>query len=67
MNFTSFSCSAGSLSVTVLYWPKLTQSEKPSNASTAGLNLRHARVVARWAHNSAVIAGVLAAFFGSWP
>jgi hypothetical protein len=34
------------------------------NASTARLNLRHASVVARWAHNSAVIAGVLAALFG---
>lgn len=34
MNFTSFSCSAGSLAATVPCWPKRTQSEKPLNAST---------------------------------
>jgi hypothetical protein len=33
------------------------------NASTARLNLRHAGVVALWAHNSAAIVGVLAALF----
>jgi hypothetical protein len=47
VNFTSFSCSTGSFAATVPYWPKRTQSEKPLNASTARLNLRHVRVVAR--------------------
>lgn len=37
---------------------------RESRHAAARLNLRHARMVARWAHNSAVIAGVLAALFG---
>ncbi|WP_158692718.1 hypothetical protein [Streptomyces roseochromogenus] len=32
--------------------------------AAARMNLRHARIAARWAHNSAVLAGVVAALMG---